>query len=285
MINSFAEMRTPPPSAAPRRLGAGLAILLGLTGATDVCADSRTGFLTQQLRSEDFRVRTGAALGLGSTDDDAAIPPLCRALADDSATVREAVVAALKRLARPAGVACMKARASSEPDQQVKASLARAIEALEATRSGGGGGEFNPPMVANARYYVAISPVQNGTTRSQGDVDRIVLGAIRSKLMARGKYQLAPSHPNLDADRVTITKRKLRGYYLAVSVEKIEYSSAGMRAKIKCAVFDYPSKSLRGEVPASVSVPGVQSPSPAMEDTAMQAAAERLADLFAESFI
>jgi len=271
------------PSAVPRRLGAGLALLVVLTGAADVRADSRTGFLTQQLRSEDFRVRTGAALGLGSTDDDDAVPPLCRALADDSATVREAVVAALKRLARPAGAACMKSRAAAETNPQIKAVLLRAVEALEASR--GGGGEFNPPTVANARYYVAISPIQNGTSRSQSDVDRIVLGAIRSKLMARGKYQLAPSRPNLETDRATISKRKLRGYYLSVTVDKIEYSSAGMRAKIKCAVFDYPSKSLRGEVPASVSVPGLQSPNPAMEDTAMQAAAERLADLFADSFI
>ncbi|MEO6420067.1 MAG: HEAT repeat domain-containing protein, partial [Polyangiaceae bacterium] len=69
--------------------------------------NSRVTFLTERLQSDDFRVRTQAALALGAVDDDGAVTPLCRALSDSSEIVRQISAAALKRLARPAALGCL----------------------------------------------------------------------------------------------------------------------------------------------------------------------------------
>src|ERR1700728_3896217 len=97
------------------RIAIALAFALALIGRSrPLLADGRTAFLIDRLKyppaagqSDDFRVRTNAALQLGRTDDDAAVQPLCDALNDPSDVVRLAVAAGLKRLARPAAVPCL----------------------------------------------------------------------------------------------------------------------------------------------------------------------------------
>ena len=86
-----------------------LVVVLLATTASFARADSRLQFLSDQLRyppaagtTDDFRVRTNAALALGATNDDGAVSPLCGGLDDPSAVVRQAVAVALKKLARPA---------------------------------------------------------------------------------------------------------------------------------------------------------------------------------------
>ena len=60
-----------------------LAASLSATVATPAGADSKTDSLIAQLRtSDDFRVRTQAALALGVSGDAVAVNPLCTALAD-----------------------------------------------------------------------------------------------------------------------------------------------------------------------------------------------------------
>ncbi|MBV9946052.1 MAG: HEAT repeat domain-containing protein, partial [Myxococcales bacterium] len=126
-------------------------------------ADSRVQFLAERLRfppasgqPDDFRVRTNAALALGATNDDAAVIPLCGALSDPSEVVRQAAGVALKRLARPSSVDCLRSRVAVESVASVKAQLEKALEAIDAP----GGASPAPapgtaPYVADARYYVA----------------------------------------------------------------------------------------------------------------------------------
>ena len=59
-------------------------------------------------------MRTNAALALGATNDDAAVPPLCGGLDDPSDVVRQAVAVALKRLARPSSRDCLQRHAGVE---------------------------------------------------------------------------------------------------------------------------------------------------------------------------
>jgi hypothetical protein len=268
-----------------------LAVALWLV-ATSALADGRIDFLAQRLKypppegqTDDFRVRTNAALALGATNDDAAVGPLCGGLSDPSEVVRQAAAVALKRLARSSSLDCLKARAGVESNDGVKLQIQRAIEAIQgAGGGGGGGGAAPPPTNGNAKYYVALSAVANKTTRPQGDVETVVQGAIKSKLSALGEYQLAPAGESNDAAKAAIAKRKLKGYYLGISVEAFDYSDGQLRVSVKIAVFSYPGKDLRGEVPAAATAPGARPGDKGLEDQLMNVVAARAAELFAQNF-
>jgi hypothetical protein len=261
-----------------------LVVVLLATTTSFAMADSRLQFLSDQLRyppaagqADDFRVRTNAALALGATNDDGAVAPLCSGLDDPNAVVRQAVAVALKKLARPSSLDCMQKHLASESNDGVKTQLQHAIDAV----NGGGGGSA---VVANPKYYVSISPVTNNTSRAAGDVEKIVHGAIVGKLGQLGEYQLAPpGESNADA-KAAVSKRSLKGFYLSVSVDKFDYSDGNLRVKVKIAVFSYPGKDLRGEVPAGATAQGTRPGDTASEDQLMGLVADRAAELFAQNF-
>jgi hypothetical protein len=272
-----------------------VALLVVLTTGQSL-ADGRLDFLAERLKfppaagqPDDFRVRTNAALGLGATNDDGAVAPLCGGLSDPSEVVRQAVAVALKRLARASSLDCLRRRADSEPNSSVKLQIQRAIEAIEAASGSGGGGGGSggggpPPAVAGAKLYVSISPVANNTTRATAEVERLVHDAIASKLSQLGEYQLAPTgESNADAKAV-VGKRKLKGYFLAVSVDRFDYSDGNLRVRVKIAVSSYPGKDLRGEVPAAATLPGARPGDKGSEDQLMGVVAGRAAELFAQNF-
>jgi hypothetical protein len=264
-----------------RRVLAGWLIVLSAILVTrGGLADGRTAFLIDHLKADDFRVRAQAALALGAADDDAVVSPLCDTINDQSDVVRQAVAAALKRLGRTSALGCLRNRAGVESNSSVKQQISRAIEAIEA--SGGGGGQTR--VVPNAKFYVALSPLTNNTGRSQADVERVVMGAIRSKLDSLGAYQIAPPSESPDDARATIAKRKLKAYYLSILVEKFDYSDGNLRVRVKVAVFTYPSKDLRGEVPAGLTQTGVRPGDHAAEENLMSMAAGRAVELFAQNF-
>jgi hypothetical protein len=267
-------------------------VMLLLTTSVIAAADGRIDFLAERLRyppaagqPDDFRVRTNAALALGATNDDAAVPPLCRGLDDPSEVVRQAVAVALKRLVRNSALDCLRRRASVESNSSVKLQIQRAIEAIESAGGGGGsGGGGEAPYVAGAKYYVSISPVSNKTDRPQADVDRIVRGAVAAKLAQLGEYQLAPAGESSAAAKAVMAKRQLKGFYLAVSVDPLDYADGSLRVRVKIAVFSYPSRDLRGEVPAGATFPGARPGDHGAEDQLMGVVAGRAAELFAQNF-
>jgi len=283
------------PTLAFRCFGARLLVLLALLLiAPTAAADGRVTFLAARLKyppdsgqPDDFRVRTNAALALGATDDDAAIPPLCGGLDDPNDLVRQAVAVAIKRLARPDSRDCLQRHADSETNASVKLQIKRALDALDAADHGsggsaGGGGEA--PPAANAKYYVSVSRITNNTTRSAADVQRIVGGAITSKLAELGEYQIAPSGETNEAAKAALAKRRLKGYYLGVSVDKLDYSDGSLRVRVKIAVFSYPGRDLRGEVPAGATLPGARPGDSGAEEQMMSVVAARAAELFAQNF-
>lgn len=257
-------------------------------------ADGRIQFLAERLRyppaskqPDDFRVRTNAALALGATNDDEAVAPLCVGLEDPNELVRQAVALSLKRLARGSSLDCLQKRFATETNASVKAHIGRAIEAAQASAGAAAGGSGAPgpaQFVANAKYYVSISPVLNNTTRLSGEVEHTVHDAIASKLAQLGEYQLAPAGETNDAAKTVIAKRKLKGFYLAVSVDKLDYTDGNLRVRVKIAVFSYPGKDLRGEVPAGATLPGARPGDSGGEDQLIGLVATRAAELFAENF-
>jgi hypothetical protein len=248
-------------------------------------ADSRTNFLIDRLRyppsagqSDDFRVRARAALALGASNDDAAVDPLCQALSDPSDAVRTAVAAALGRLGRAAGGECLKAHLAAESSSSVKGQIQKAMDSISASSGGA------PKTVQNAKFYVALSTVSNSTGRSQADVDRVVLGAIRAKLDSLGQYQIAPSGEPADVARSVISARKLKAYYLSISVEKFDYSNGNLRVRVKLAISGYPGKDLKGEVGPGMTQTGVMPGDRSSEDNLMGMVSGQAIEQFAQNF-
>jgi hypothetical protein len=266
-------------------------LVLGLLGPGPARADDRTAFLVDRLKyppsaghSDDFRVRASAALALGTSNDDAAVQPLCQALADPNDAVRSSVAAALGRLARASSVDCLKARLASDSSAGVKGQIQKALDAISANGGGSSAPTGAPKTVPNAKFYVALSSVSNATGRAQADVDRIVLAAVRSKLDSLAKYQTAPANESADAARAVITRRNLTAYYLSLAVDKFDYSDGNLRVRVKVAVSSYPGKDLKGEVPAGITQTGVSPGDKSSEDNLMGMAAGRAIELFAQNF-
>ncbi len=276
----------------PHLAVAALAIVAlgGLFGALVLCpstarADSRTDFLVGRLQAQDFRVRTNAALALGQTGEDGVVVPLCGALADASDVVRQAAAVALLRLAKPASAGCLKDRLAVETNEGVKRQISKAIAALPSGAPDSSGSAGSPPhAVANAKFYVAISPIANQTGRPDDEIAQVVGTSIRGKLDELGGFQVAPDKESPEQARAAIAKRKLKGYYLAVRVEKFDYSDGNLRVRVKVAVFSYPGKDLRGEVPAGLTQTGVSPGDKSAEDNLLEMAAARAVDLFAQNF-
>jgi HEAT repeats len=274
--------------AAVTAFGHGRAFAVALAGAMLALGavrpafadESRVPFLVEKLRAPDFRLRTNAALSLGASGEDAAISPLCGALSDESDVVRQAATAGLKRLGKPAGVGCLKSRLASEPSDAVKLQLTRAIEALLAKGAGGGSEGLEPASNPNAKYYVALSSIQNRSGKTQGEVDSAVLGAVRKKLESAGTFQIAPNKETPEAAKSALKKRKLRGFYLAISVDPFDYAS-GTKATVRVAIFSYPNKDLKGESPGRARS-GASKGDKSAEDSLLTAAAETAVQAFVD---
>jgi hypothetical protein len=267
-------------TAHARRLALVVFLSTALAGFP-AAADSHTDFLVARLRADDFRVRTNAALALGQTGDGAVVNPLCDALSDPSEVVRQAVAVAFQRLAKPAATGCLKDRLGVEPSDAVKRQIAKA---LEASRPASPDSSGTPRVVPNAKYYVALSAVANQTARSDDEIGQVVGGAVRAKLDELGGFQLAPGGETPDQARAATSKRNLKGYYLELRVEKFDYSGGNLRVRVKLAVFTYPGRDLRGEVPSGLTQTGVTPGDKSAEDNLLKMAASRAAELFAQNF-
>jgi hypothetical protein len=258
-------------------------LVCSLPGTAHADAD-RVKFLADKLNSDDPRVRTSAALSLGASNEDGAVDPLCGALKDSAEVVRQASAVALKRLGRSSAVACLQSRLENESNDGVKIAIGRAIESLSAGSGGGGGGgddkiKDNP----SAKYYISLSTIANSTGRSQPEVESVVVKAIKSKLEAAGTVQLAPTKETADSAKETMKKRKMSGFYLAIAVDKFDYSNGNLRVKVKIGVFTYPGKSLLGNVDKALTKEGVSSGDKSSEDQLLDMAAGLASEQFAQN--
>ena len=259
------------------------AVVLAPFVPTAASADAdRVKFLADKLGSDDPRVRTSAALALGASNDDAAVDPLCRALGDSAEVVRQASAVAMKRLGRSGAVPCLRARLDKESNDGVKIAIERAVESISAG-SGGGGSDDKIKDNPNAKYYIALSTIANSTGRSQPEVESVVVKAIKAKLEAAGTIQIAPNKESAESARDTMKKRKLSGFYLAIAVDKFDYSNGNLRVKVKIGVFTYPGKSLLGNLDKTLTKEGVSSGDRSSEDQMLDMAAGLASEQFAQN--
>lgn len=245
--------------------------------------ESRLKFLSEKMKDADARVRTSAALALGASNEDGAVDPLCTGLSDREDVVRQASAVAMKRLNRTRSLDCLKAREPDETNEAAKIAITRAIEAISSGGEGGGGSTEPVKDNPNAKYYVSLSSVANQTGRAQTEVDKIVLKSVRDKLDAAGVMQLAPTTESPDKAREVMKNRKMKGFYLAIAVDKFEYADGNLRVKVKIGVFNYPNKSLLGNLEKKLTAQGVSSVDKASEDRLLELAAGLASEQFAQN--
>jgi hypothetical protein len=229
---------------------------------------------TQLRTSDDFRVRTQAALALGASRDAAAVRPLCDGLARDKvAAVRIAAAAALGKLGRKEGVACLEAAKRTERDASVSAQIAQSIGKL------GGGGDAPPPPGPGTKYYVAIE-VANKSTKPAGEVEALVRQAIQEKLLGASGFAVAPKAETLQQGGRVVKSKNLKGFYLIATVEPAEYKNGNLTQKLKLSIWSYPDKALKGQVSPKLTQSGTPSADPAGETELIKMCSESAAGSF-----
>jgi hypothetical protein len=231
-----------------------VAAALLATAATQ--ANDRVARLGKLLRSsDDFRVRTQAALALGASKDKDAVDHLCVGLSDRSASVRAASAAALGRL-RKGGADCLRDRLPKEKEKgSVWSVIKRALASVESAEAEAGPAE----IPAGAKYYVAIEVSDKS-----------------------GRKVIAPAGETSDqAKQVMADHPALKGFLLSTKAKPPQYEAGSLKIRLEIAIFTYPGRALKGMYPQGLTQPGVSSPSEKYENELYEMAAERAMQKFA----
>lgn len=216
--------------------------------------------------SEDFRVRTQAALALGASKSERATPALCGALADSNTTVRAASAAALGRLAFSGARECLERRLASESSDVVKATIQKAFDVFP----------------GDTKFYISIGKSTDKTGRGTAEVDGIVRSAMKSKAGQTVGLLAAPANESqADAKRRLTAHAGVKGFYLSPGVLAPDYAGGNLKVKIEVAMLSYPDKNLIGSYSVNLTEPGVSPGSTENENELIRMVAERAIDKFA----
>lgn len=246
-------------------------VLPGVAGAAP-----KVSQLIEQLKtSDDFRVRTQAALALGASGDDAAVRPLCDALGDSNVAVKVASAAALGKLGKQAGLPCLKAAVARETSAPVKAQVEKSIALLEQAS----GPAAPPPPGPDAKYYVAIQ-VTNKTSRPAAEVDAIVRSAMQAKLLAKKGYAVAPKPETPAEGKKIVAAKKLKGFYLLVVVDAPVYAGGDLTQALRVSLWSYPDKALQGEFTPKLTQSGTPKGDTQSETVLIRMCAENAVETF-----
>jgi hypothetical protein len=165
--------------------------------------------LSERLKaSGDFRVRVQAALELGKTEDERALPALTAALDDRDASVRAAAAAALGKLGVRRGVPALKEHLDDSSDS-VRSAVKTALVALAPKAEASAAPEAQ-------RIRVKLGSVHNGTRVKSPAIEREILAESRKKLVEMpgvdvlsGEVQEAPRAGDAPLVMITPSIQKL----------------------------------------------------------------------------
>lgn len=263
--------------ARARIVAAILALALGLWPAAAWAEDAVDRAAAQLKDSEDFRVRTQAALSLGASKSKRAVEPLCSGLEDSSATVRAASAAGLGKL-KKGGESCLKKRLEDESDSNAKASIKKALAQLKAADSG------EPNITSSTKYYIAIAKTSDKTGRTGSSVDEIVRSAMSKAAGNLDGYVIAPkSETTQEATKRLAKWKKLKAFYLSPKVLEPKYTDGKLQMKIDIAIFTYPGKALKGNIPVKLTQDDVSGKDTSAEDELLRMASERAIEKFSQN--
>jgi HEAT repeat protein len=257
-------------------------------------ADERSDYLIRLLQtSAAFRVRTQAAISLGSgLPDPAVTAALAAALRDDNAAVRAAAASSLGRVGDPSVLGALRT-AERDPEAAVRTAATAAIAAIQARPSGSGGGGAGssagtsgggatPPPSGPARYYVGI-----GRPNVTGTLSPAVVGSVRGMVERRlgtiGGIAVAPDGESVAAAQRELRSRSLTGFYLDISVTVESLPTGAIRARVSVVVQDYPGRNVRSMLSGSATATGASSADASLIEAAVGSALNRLPTALAAS--
>lgn len=255
-----------------RRLHAvALALSVALAVVPAFSAGSDTKGLIRSLgKSDDFRVRTQAALALGGCKSKDALQPLCGALSDENATVRAAAAAGIGRL-HLGGETCLEQQRKLEKSAVVQSAIKKAIAQLRT--------EPEPEFTRQTQYYVAVGKITDTTGRTGTEVADLVRKVMRDAADSNGTIVLAPSTETLtQATKRLAAHKGVKGLYLMPRVGPPQYADKTVKLKVEVAYLTYPGKALLGMMGIPLSATGVRGKDRDVEDQLITAAAERAID-------
>ena len=250
-----------------------LGVLLSVHAAS---AQSKTADLAKQLKSDDYRVRTQAALALGSTGDEAAIKPLCDALTDAEASVKTAAAAALGKLTKPASLKCLEAAIAKETVPAIKSTMQKSIDGLKASSSAPAA---PPPPGKDAKFYVALE-ITNKTSRPTAEVEALVRAAMQSKLLSKAGFAVAPKGETAVKGGQIVKSKNLKGFVLMATVEAPVYANGSLSVKFSVAMATYPDKSIQASFSPKLTQSNTPSSDTKSEDALFKLCAESAVDSF-----
>jgi hypothetical protein len=257
-----------------------VASMLGTTVAATASAEARVAYLIEQLKtSDDYRIRTQAALGLGASGDDAAVTPLCAALRDANVAVKVAAAAGLGKLGKPAALPCLKSAQASETAASAKTQIEKSIAALAQAGSSPAAPSAPPPPAADAKFYVAIQ-VTNKTTRPAAEVDSIVRAAMQDKILAKKGYAVAPKGETPAQGGQVVKSKNLKGFFLVATVEQPAYGGTDLTLTVHVTMWSYPDKALQGEFAPKLTQSGTPKGDTESETMLMRMCVENAVDSF-----
>lgn len=240
--------------------------------ADDAAVDRAAGQLKE---SDDFRVRTQAALSLGASKSQRAIEPLCSGLEDSNITVRAAAAAALGKL-KKGGEDCLEKRLEDESNGTVKSSIKKALAILK--------GASEPAITEKTKVYLAIAKPTDKTGRSGDGVVKLVRSAMVKAAGGEDGFVVAPADETSTQAKTRISKFKsLRAFYLSPKVLEPKYSGGTLQIKVEVAIFTYPGKALKGSIPIRLTQEGVSDKDSSAEDDLIKMAVERAIQKFSQS--
>jgi hypothetical protein len=228
-----------------------LIIALGWLVTLPLQADSRGDFLIKMLSSSDqFRVRTQAALALGSRPPEpTAVKALIAALRDEHPAVRSASAGALELLKDPGSLVALKA-ARKDKDTSARSAIEHAIATLERSAT-----PSTPEPSASSTFYVAV-----GTPSSQALATPALRGLrehVVKEVASLSGVRIAPENEGQAQATSVLRSKKLVGYYLDSSVTKIEEKPGGaLRAQVSIIVGTYPGRAMRVMLSGAATVSG-----------------------------
>ena len=223
---------------------------LGASTATQpVAAASPSGIeqLTDELRSNDFRVQVQAALILGKSGDGRALQALIGSLNDKSVAVRAASAAALGTLGDPAALPALR-RAEDDSNSAVKRRISATIDALEKAQ--------RDQLVArrNAKILIKIEGFDSHAAAGTNEA----LGAIAqaSRKALDGMTQVALLNASEDPQQAS--KRHHRPVVvMRASLRNLSASKDGddtvISANIEFLVERFPEQSIMGRLSGNAS--------------------------------
>jgi hypothetical protein len=220
-------------------------VTTALSIALSAGARPKLDALSERLqKSSDFRVRVQAALELGKTRDERALPALSAALDDRDASVRAAAAAALGKLGVARGVRPLKEHLDDSSDN-VQSAVKTAIALLTP--------KPEPSAEPEAqRIVVRLGSVHNSTRVKSPAMEREILAESRKKLSEMPGVALLPSEV-LEASKTEEAPRVM----ITPSIQKLAASRDGdsivYSASIEYILHAMPDEAIMARISGSAS--------------------------------